>query len=277
MYFLRKTLYKPCTFSYSADMKKVIPVYKPVGLTPLQAIQQYKKNFPEYQNQILSYAGRLDPMAKGLLLLLVGEENKNREQYLNLQKTYEFKVLLGIATDTYDILGHITNIKPPSQDIQQLITPILKNYKGPYIQAFPPYSSAPVNGKPLFYWAREGKLNEIKIPQKEITVSKLILQQVEMMHKTQLEKVIFQNLKKIKGDFRQESIIVSWQEFFLKSTTINFPVASFNIVCSSGTYVRSIAHNIGKDLGSFGLALQIKRIKIGNFLLKDAVILKNSE
>ena len=68
-------------------MQSVIPVYKPLGLTPLQAIVKFKKLFPDYANEKISYAGRLDPMAEGLLLLLVGEENKQRNEYEDLSKT----------------------------------------------------------------------------------------------------------------------------------------------------------------------------------------------
>ena len=57
-------------------MKKILSVYKPLYLTPYQLIQQLKKNYPEYANEKIGYAGRLDPLAHGVLLLMIGEENK---------------------------------------------------------------------------------------------------------------------------------------------------------------------------------------------------------
>src|SRR5262245_8184953 len=90
-------------------MKKVLPIYKPVCLTPNQLIEQLRNKHPEYQNEKIGFAGRLDPMAHGLMLLLIGYENKNRTEYLNLDKTYYFKILLGVETDSYDLLGLITS------------------------------------------------------------------------------------------------------------------------------------------------------------------------
>ncbi|PSO45951.1 MAG: tRNA pseudouridine(55) synthase, partial [Parcubacteria group bacterium QH_9_35_7] len=59
---------------------------KPISLTPLQTIEKFKEQNPKYKDKKMSYAGRLDPMAEGLLLCLVGEENKNREEYQQLEK-----------------------------------------------------------------------------------------------------------------------------------------------------------------------------------------------
>lgn len=81
------------------DKSGVICVYKEVGETPLEAISKIKTT------EKLSYIGRLDPLADGLMLVLVGEENKNREAYLDLPKTYRFEFVSGFKTDTYDVLG----------------------------------------------------------------------------------------------------------------------------------------------------------------------------
>src|SRR6266516_7262353 len=88
-------------------MDDLIIVNKPVGMTPLQAINEIKKHMPIVKNEKITYAGRLDPLAHGVLLLLIGEAVKKREEYLALPKTYEFEALLGIETDTYDILGYV--------------------------------------------------------------------------------------------------------------------------------------------------------------------------
>ena len=67
-------------------MKNILHLYKPIGVTPFQLIQQFRIEHPEYQDIKLGYAGRLDPMADGLLLVLVGEENKKRKQYEEMLK-----------------------------------------------------------------------------------------------------------------------------------------------------------------------------------------------
>src|SRR5690348_16589190 len=68
-----------------------------------------KKQFPELATSRIGYAGRLDPMAEGLLLLLVGDENKQRVSYEKLAKVYSVELLFGFATDSHDILGLITD------------------------------------------------------------------------------------------------------------------------------------------------------------------------
>ena len=90
-------------------IKPVVLLNKPLGITPLQAITAFKLNNREYKNMTIGFAGRLDPMAEGLLLLLIGDENKRRKVYEDMNKTYEFSMLLGAATDTYDLMGKITS------------------------------------------------------------------------------------------------------------------------------------------------------------------------
>ncbi|MBU4536810.1 hypothetical protein KJ603_02105, partial [Patescibacteria group bacterium] len=88
-------------------MKKILKLYKRISETPLESIQQWKKENPEYIDEKMTYAGRLDPMAEGELLVLVGEECKKKEEYLRLDKEYEVDILFGFETDSYDILGII--------------------------------------------------------------------------------------------------------------------------------------------------------------------------
>ncbi|MFA6190415.1 MAG: hypothetical protein WC711_02825 [Candidatus Staskawiczbacteria bacterium] len=88
-------------------MKKVIILNKKEGETPLSALENFRKKNPKYFNIPITYAGRLDPMASGVLVLLAGEEAKNKEKYLALDKEYNFSVLFGFSTDTYDILGKV--------------------------------------------------------------------------------------------------------------------------------------------------------------------------
>ena len=84
---------------------------KKSGETPLECINRFKVNNPEYKNDKMTYAGRLDPLASGVLLVLVGEECKNKEEYLKLDKEYELTILFGFKTDSFDILGMIDEKK----------------------------------------------------------------------------------------------------------------------------------------------------------------------
>src|SRR3989344_6100075 len=88
-------------------MKKVLILNKKEGETPLGALEKFRAQDKKYKGVKMTYAGRLDPMANGLILILAGDETKNKDKYLALDKEYYFSVLFGFATDTYDILGKI--------------------------------------------------------------------------------------------------------------------------------------------------------------------------
>jgi len=89
-------------------MENILLLNKKEGETPLEALNALRhKRGKKYQDIKMTYAGRLDPMASGVLLVLLGEETKNKEKYIALDKEYEFEVLFCVATDTYYILGKV--------------------------------------------------------------------------------------------------------------------------------------------------------------------------
>jgi len=256
-------------------MPSVLPVYKPLGLTPLQAITLLKQQFPQYQSSRIGYAGRLDPMAEGLLLLLLDDENKKHKEYEVLPKEYEFEVLFGISTDSYDLLGLITQsmnkLMTSDQRLTSNVQNLLPSFLGKQQQTYPPYSSRTVQGKPLYKWAREGKLAEITIPERMIELYSFELLSSSLLPVKKLEQTVFERIQKVTGEFRQQEIRSSWQYFLTTTPLSHFPVFRFRATCSSGTYVRVIAHNFGQHLRAGALAYSIKRTVIGPYTLKDAV------
>lgn len=250
---------------HSYVIQKVINIYKPVGITPLQLIQKFKQENPQYQDLKISYAGRLDPMAHGQMLLLVGEENKNREKYLNLDKTYEFTSCFGMQTDSYDFLGILKNInyQNPPQNLEPLIKEFINKSIGKQTQEYPPYSTKTVFGKPLFKWAREGQLEKIKIPKREIEIYSFELKQISNISQKNLKNYIFKNIKKLDGDFRQQEILEKWEEFFQKNEIPEFTTAIFQVSCSSGTYIRSLANRLGEVLTCKAITIEIHRTEVG--------------
>lgn len=250
-------------------MNEIVAINKPSGLTPLQAINIFKTKFPAYKDEKISYAGRLDPMASGLLILLVGDKNKNRNEFESLEKTYEFELLLGITTDTYDVLGLITAISPLQPNTLKQCMQLLPSFIGSHEQAYPPFSSMTVSGKPLYYWAREGKLHDIKIPTKIITICSLVaLSESSLPAKNLIDQTI-RRIFKIEGDFRQAEIIHSWKN--ITTTSQSFPRISCRATVTSGTYIRSLAHEIGQKLNCGAIALSITRTQVGKWCLNDAI------
>ena len=253
------------------DMQRVILINKPVGATPLQCIHEFKKNSPEYQRAVIGYAGRLDPMAEGLLLLLIGNENKKRKEYEAMAKTYEFSLLFGIETDTYDLMGLITQIQFEAVDKAIISLPdVLPTFLGKHSLPYPPFSSRTVAGKPLYWYARNAQLSSITIPQKDITIFAFVALPSPLLLKTDLLEHISQIVPHVKGDFRQSEIVKKW---YAKAPHFpsKFPLLSYRISCSSGTYIRGIVHELGKKLSVPAVTYSIKRTAIGDFSLDQAV------
>jgi len=256
-------------------------LYKKRGETPLEAINRLKGDHLEYQDLKLSYLGRLDPMAEGLLIIAVGEANKKREEYLSLPKEYEFEVLFGFETDTYDLLGLVNqnagcvyrSERDPSRvgegwvENERNITSSLVNMIGKHTQTYPPYSSKTVNGKPLWEYSREGKLDEIEMPTRDVEIYSLELLETKMVKKEFLIAEIPSRVAEVRGDFRQAEITSQWQKVLKDSPRSEYQIAKFKISCSSGTYVRTLAHEMGQKLGCGALAFSIKRTKIGNYFI----------
>ncbi len=272
---------------------KVIKVYKKGGETPLDCIDNLKKERPELGLLPITYAGRLDPLAEGLLLLLIGEECKKKDEYINLSKEYEVEVLFGFETDTYDVMGKVMTEEATSgklfekysvlltevfgklgqtvpnsfPNFASKIQDIIPQFIGKIKQSYPPYSSRPVKGKPLFMWAREGKLDEIEIPAHNVFIENIeIAGNREILGKELLEE-IKEKLANVKGDFRQEEIIDIWENELRNKEDEKYPVIKLRISCGSGVYVRVIAQEIGEKLGLPSLALKIVRTKVGEYYI----------
>lgn len=248
---------------------ELLKLYKNLGETPLECLERFRAENPKYKDIKMTYAGRLDPMAEGLLLILAGN-TKEKDKYLSLNKTYEFEVLLGVDTDTYDILGLVKNVKNDKQvpchsgiSIWQVLEKI-KNIKA---QKYPPFSSRTVLGIPLFAWVRRNKLNDIAIPTKNIEIFDIQYLKERNISKKDLLKNVISRIDKVKGDFRQKEIVKSWRNFLEKSSPENFVILSLVANVSSGTYIRGLVHEMGKMLGNCAIAYSIKRTRVGKFVL----------
>ncbi len=258
-------------------MKKIIVLNKKEGETPLFALENFRKKNPKYLNVPMTYAGRLDPMASGVLVILAGEETKNKEKYLALDKEYDFSVLFGFSTDTYDILGKVTSLAklnfcssgecpkgdcPSSKNLfGSLIKANLDHFKGKLKQKYPIYSSKTVDGKPLFSYAQSGE--DVEIPERGIFIKQIKLEEVRKISNKNLLKNIERRIKKVKGDFRQKEILKIWKKELKNQNS--YYIADLKIKCGSGTYVRSIANSLGQKMKIPALAFSIKRTKLGKW------------
>ena len=250
------------------ELKGVFNIHKPLGISPLDTIKTLKENHPELKDEKMTYAGRLDPMAEGVLLILAGKAVHKKEKYLKLDKEYEGEILFGFETDTYDILGLSKRKKQPTSIT--VLDGIIKNLEGEISLPLPPYSSYKIKGKPLFQWAREGKLSEIKIPMRQTKINSAEMLSLGKVSGKKLLSAIEQKISLIKGDFRQKEILAKWQKV-LSGNKNDYQIAKIKISCSSGTYIRSVAHYLGKELKTGAVLLGLKRTRVGNFDIKNSL------
>lgn len=241
---------------------------KTIGQTPLESITSLKERGVIPHEAVCSYAGRLDPMASGLLLFLINEETKRRDRYEQLSKQYDFEVLFGIATDTYDILGLVTGVSDTPLVMEKAeVDNIVHEISGTFVQPYPPYSSALVDGKPLWEWARKEELHQHTIPTKEVTIFEISVDSITQQSGAEIKALVNNRVEAVNGDFRQEEIIHNWNFQIADDTA--FLIAQMHAVVSSGTYIRSIAHRLGQKLGVPSLAFSITRSSIGNIRLES--------
>lgn len=256
-------------------MKRFVVVDKKVGETPLKAVQIWKREHPDYAEVPASYAGRLDPMASGKLLVLIGDACKRQRAYTDLDKEYEIEVLLGAGSDTGDVLGVPEYARDKIEMNREILATVLRSERGAHMRAYPAFSSKTVQGKPLFLHALEGTLSGMKIPEHIEHIYRIrhdgscIIPSAELKKRIRglLDRVprTDEPSKRLGEDFRVDAIRAHWESLF-KEIGGDFTVLHLTVTCASGTYMRSLAGRIGAALGTKALALSIKRTRIGRYL-----------
>ncbi len=256
------------------ERKKYLTTLKNVGETPLQALERLRTREGISAETPLAYAGRLDPMASGQLLILVGAECKAQECYHTLDKEYTFEVLLGVGSDTHDVLGIVSegaHIQPDKERVEHALRELIGRITLPY----PHFSSKTVEGKPLHTWTLEGRLGEIEVPKKTSTIYSLSLLDMRTIDMARMKSEVLAKIdsippvtdpKKALGeDFRRVDVKASWEEVFTKTPKNANVILTFRCICSSGTYMRTLASVIGEKLGTKALAYSIHRSRIGKY------------
>ncbi len=214
-------------------MDGIIIINKQIGCTSHDIVYKVKKIL----NEKIGHTGTLDPMAEGVLPILVGKGTLVSKYLINHDKKYIVKMQLGIKTDTADSEGKI--IEQQKVDTEKLtlenIHKTLKSFIGKQEQMPPIYSAIKVNGKKLYEYARKGQKVEIKPRTIEIYDIKLI--NIELENK-QIE---------------------------------------FEVSCGKGTYIRSLCEDIAKKLNTLGYMLTLKRIQVGNFNIENSITIEELE
>ena len=208
-------------------MDGIIIINKPKECTSNDIVQKVKKILGEK----VGHTGTLDPMATGVLPLLIGKGTQCSKYLINHDKQYQVQLTLGKKTDTADIEGKIIEEQQVKEEIlkKENIEEVLKTFIGKQTQMPPIYSAIKVKGKKLYEYARKGEQVEIQPRNIEI-------------YEMQLQK-IYPEQQKIE----------------------------FHVHCSKGTYIRSLCEDIAERLGTIGYMSELKRIKVGNFDIEDSI------
>ncbi|MEK7635031.1 MAG: hypothetical protein AAB446_01195 [Patescibacteria group bacterium] len=253
-------------------------LYKNRGETPLECIQRFAKNNPELKDEKMTYMGRLDPLAEGVLLMASGEDVKRKEEFLGLDKEYDFISIFGFATDTYDILGKIVRVEKLEGLSETELGKVAIVYEGEREQKYPFYSSKMISSRgsfspesPRVSSQSSARLSSENFPSKKINIHKVKFHKLDTLSSKELFGRLLMDISKVRGDFRQNEILILWKEILFKCPQNKIFLGKFSAHVSSGTYIRSLVNDMGNTLGLGATTLSIKRTRVGNYKIEDSI------
>lgn len=207
-------------------MNGILIINKEKGCTSHDIVYKVKKIF----NEKVGHTGTLDPLAEGVLPILIGKGTLCSKYLINHDKKYVVNLELGQKTETADLEGKIIEEKkiPDKSLTQSKIEKVLKSFIGKQQQMPPIYSAIKVNGKKLYEYARKGQNVEIKPREIEIY-----------------------DIKLMNIDAQKKQI-------------------QFEVFCGKGTYIRSLCEDIAEKLETVGYMESLKRIQVGDFKIEES-------
>ncbi len=183
------------------DLEGILLIDKPRGMTSHDVVDQVRRKL---RMKRIGHAGTLDPMATGLLIILVGKATKLSQYLTSLDKTYSGTIKLGETTNTQDADGEITSTKPVPEISEEKAQATLESFVGDQYQTPPMFSAVKIKGQRLYKLARKGQ--EVEREPRFIRVSRFSV------------------------------------------TRFALPEIDFSMDCSKGTYVRTLANDVGEKL-----------------------------
>jgi len=206
------------------------------------------------------YCGRLDPMARGLVLLLVGDECKNMEKHLSHTKEYEFEIIFGLSTDTDDPMGILSLVSYYKEnEIKEYCDKIKEYIKiEKFQQNFHNYSSKRIKGKPMWEYTKQKEI--IENPSHHVEIFDIEYKKIKTYNFNEWKDNIIKTIDKIdkKNNFRQEDIIKNYNDLSYKEL-YSLPI---KIKVSSGFYVRQLVADIKNHFDISILTYDINRTSI---------------
>jgi tRNA pseudouridine55 synthase len=208
-------------------------IYKPKGVTTYKVVEYVKKQISKKCK--IGHGGSLDPFAEGVVVVAVGRKfTKQLTNILkNSNKEYIVEILLDKISDTYDITGNVSEVNISHIPTIEEVKKVLSNFIGEIEQTPPVYSAVKFKGKRICDLVRFGKISYEKA-QELLKPKKVKIYDIELIE-------------------------------------YNFPKLVLKIFCSSGTYIRSLAKDIGEKLNCGGIVASLVRTKVDNYTIENAV------
>ncbi len=216
---------------------------KPAGLTSHDVVARVRKIIGERR---AGHTGTLDPFATGVLVILVGRATRLAQFLSGAEKEYEATIRLGYATDTGDVTGErvqsevTTEVRRPAEFQRDEIEAALRPLRGEIEQTPPMYSAKKIGGRKLYEMARRGE--EVERRPVRISVS--------------------------------EFEVISKNGSFVKINNDETADLQVRVICSAGTYIRTLAEDFGMQLGLGAHLVELRRTRAGSFVIEDAVTLE---
>ncbi len=212
-------------------MDGILLVDKPAGWTSFDVVAKVRGIIKAETGQKIKigHTGTLDPMATGLLLLVLGSYTKRAGEFSKLDKVYESEITLGSSSTTGDKEGQITKISDKKISKQQ-IDEVLSQFLGKIQQTPHKFSAIKLNGQKAYDMARAGK--EFKLEARQVEI------------------------------------------YEITDVSYKYPTLKFTTKVSSGTYIRSLAEDIGQNLGTGAYISALRRTKVSNLTLENAIGIK---
>lgn len=220
-------------------MDGILNILKPPGMTSFDVVAYLRGVL---KTKKIGHTGTLDPGAAGVLPICIGTATKAIEYITDTDKLYRAEMTLGVSTDTQDSYGEITSIRTVKLTDDK-IKEAIESFVGKYEQIPPMYSAIKVNGKRLYELARQG----LEVKRKPRSVEIYSIDVIDI-----------------------KNIIKETPAGLNKTTKV-----IFDVVCSKGTYIRTLCHDIGEKLGCGGHMSFLVRTGAGIFRISSAVTLED--
>lgn len=218
-------------FIYNIAM--ILNLYKTKGPTSFNFINRVKR---EKGFKKVGHAGTLDPLAEGVLIVLTDEDTKKQESLMKQDKKYIAEVILGAFSESFDFEREVLYDENPKNFTNEEVTKVLNTFVGDLSLPAPIFSAKMVGGKRLYKYAHKNQ-EFLDIPMVNTKVYELSLLEIgSLFH----EGKSYQTVK-------------------------------FEIFCSSGTFIRSIANSLGQKLGTRSVLSSLVRTQVGDFRVEDSL------